>query len=330
VQASADSLGTNFQSHFHARWNHLNDPDVRTLAWLLDAPDLLDPEAPQWQGRVATLGAVDQAVDDWLCMLDQAPAELRHFLGAQPFARLGRHAEKLMAFYLQWQGRLVAHGVQVRAEKSSTIGEFDFLLRDDTAGTALFHWEFATKLYLLEASGDGHQADYFVGPNLADTLGAKIRKIMDRQLLLSQHPAAQNILPAPVTAAQALVKGWLFYHGRTPLQPPGISRAHCRGFWCSLDEFDNLAAEHAILLPRLSWLAPAKTSEAQAQNKNDLRDLLHTHFDNNGMPVLLALLEARDGDMLEVDRGFVVPNDWRNRAAARARHQVSDLFPSRS
>jgi uncharacterized protein len=317
VPASPDIFGTSFQSHFHARWNHLNDPDVRTLAWLLDAPDLLDPEAPQWQGRVATLGAVDQATADWLRALDRAPAELRRFLGAQPFTRLGRHAEKLMAFYLQWQGRLVAHGVQVRAGKDGTIGEFDFLLQSDTAGAAsLLHWEFATKLYLLEASGNGHHADYFVGPNLADTLGAKIRKIMDRQLLLSQHPAAQHVLPAPVSAAQALVKGWLFYHGCTPLQPPGISRAHCRGFWCSLDEFDELAVEHAMLLPRLSWLAPAKTSQAQAQHKNDLRDLLHMHFDGNGMPVLLALMEVRDGDMLEVDRGFVVPNDWRNRAAA--------------
>jgi uncharacterized protein len=329
VQAPTDIPG-NFQAYFHARWNHLNDPDVRTLAWLLDAPDLLDPEAPQWQGRVATLGPVDQATTDWLHALDQAPGELRRFLGAQPFTRLGRHAEKLMAFYLEWCGRLVAHGVQVCAGKGGTIGEFDFLLRDDTPGASLLHWEFATKLYLLEASGDGHQADYFVGPNLADTLGAKIRKIMDRQLLLSQHPAAQHVLPAPVSAAQALVKGWLFYHGQTPLQPPGIARAHCRGFWCSLEEFDALATERVILLPRLGWLAPAKASEAGTQNRNDLRDLLHTHFNGNGMPVLVALLDACDDHLLEVDRGFVVPNDWRCRAAAHAIYQASDLPVSAS
>jgi hypothetical protein len=31
-----------FQQQFHARWHCLRDPHVRALAWLLDAPDLLD------------------------------------------------------------------------------------------------------------------------------------------------------------------------------------------------------------------------------------------------------------------------------------------------
>jgi uncharacterized protein len=318
MQAPTDPPVVTFQAQFHQRWNHLNDQHVRTLAWLLDAPDLLDHDAPQWHGRVATIGLIDDATERWLIGLDREPAELHAYIGLQAFTRLGRYAEKLMAFYLQHQGLLVAHGVQVRAGKNDTIGEFDFLLRrDDT----LLHWEFATKLYLLESSGHGHQADYFVGPNLADTLGAKIRKIMDRQLALSQHPAAQQHLPQPIAAAQALIKGWLFYHGQTPLPvlPSGISRAHCRGFWCTLEELEQAGGQHYIVLPRLNWLAPAKAAREQVLSRAALRVELSRHFENGTMPALVAVLEPHGECMLETDRGFVVPDDWRYRAEQRVR-----------
>lgn len=305
-----------FQAQFHLRWNHLNDPHVRTLAWLLDAPDLLDPHASPWHGRIASLGSVDEKTATWLAELDHAPDELHAYLGLQPFTRLGRYSEKLMAFYLEHQGLLFAHGVQVRAGKSDTIGEFDFLLR---RGDVLIHWEFATKLYLLESSGHGLHADYFVGPNLADTLGVKIRKIMDRQLSLSQHPAAQQHLPQPVAAAQALVKGWLFYHGQVPLTllSQGISGAHCCGFWCALEELDRLPAEHYIMLPRLGWLAPAKVAAQQALSKAALKERLSIIFNDGTTPVMVAVLAPSGDSMLETDRGFIVPDDWRRRAEAR-------------
>lgn len=293
----------------------LNDPHVRALAWLLDAPDLLDAEAPQWRGKVATLPPIDAATRDWLTAQDRAPDELYAFLGLQPFTRLGRYSEKLMAYYLRHRGMLAAHGVQVRVDKGDTVGEFDFLVHGE--GGALLHWEFATKLYLLEPNGGGRQADYFVGPNLADTLGAKIHKIMDRQLSLSSHPAAQAHLPAPVRAAQALVKGWLFYQrGMAPLQPPGISPAHCRGFWCTLDEFDDLPAEQAVMLPRLGWLAPAKLSSAAVPERKSLRGMLEVHFASAGLPVLIALLAERGCCMVETERGFVVSDNWRAQAAS--------------
>lgn len=316
MQMPTERPATTFQQQFHRRWNHLADPHVRTLAWLLDAPDLLDAFAPQWRGRIASLGAVDPRTHDWLVALDRAPAALHAWLDVQPFTRLGRYAEKLMAFYLTHQGTLVAHGVQVRNEKNETIGEFDFLIKQ---GDALIHWEFATKLYLLESSGNGSHADYFVGPNLADTLGAKIRKIMDRQLSLSQHPAAQLHLPQPIAHAQALVKGWLFYHGQTPepVQPQGISSAHCRGFWCEQEELDVPADRRYLILPRLSWLAPARTTVAQSQTRAQIEETLLRHFSQAATPVLIAVLEAQGETMLETDRGFVVPNDWRNRAEAR-------------
>lgn len=305
-----------YQAHFHERWNFLNDPHVRTLAWLLDAPDLLDAQAAEWQGRIASVASPDDSVRAWLAELDADPRELHAWLDIQPFTRLGRYAEKLMAWYLQHRGCLFAHGMQVRSEKSETIGEFDFLLK---RGDGLVHWEFATKLYLLESSGHGCHADYFVGPNLADTLGAKVRKIMDQQLSLSRHPAAVLHLPMPVIAAQALVKGWLFYHGKTPAieRPQGISSMHCRGFWCSLEESEGMGAESYAVLPRLSWLPPARLQPEEGTDRNALREQLARQFEESSAPVLVALLRQEGDLLLETDRGFVVPDDWRSRAEIR-------------
>ncbi|HJV75226.1 MAG TPA: DUF1853 family protein [Noviherbaspirillum sp.] len=326
MQVPTEPFPISHQAHFHRRWNHLTDPHVRTLAWLLDAPNLLDPDAAQWQGRIATLEPVNEKTESWLIDLDRMPAALHAYLNLQPFTRLGRYAEQLMAFYFSHQKILVGHGVQVRTDKNETIGEFDFLLR---RGQELVHWEFATKLYLLESSGHGRQADYFVGPNLADTLGVKIRKIMDRQLSLSRHPAAERHLPQPIVFAQALVKGWLFYQERMPSTerqmnlevelPAGIAQAHCRGFWCPLEELDQLGSENFLVLPRLSWLAPAKAADKDVMGKTALQAVLSTHFRQARTPALVAVLARHGAQMLEVDRGFIVPDDWRNRAESRIR-----------
>lgn len=305
------------QARFHARWGHLQDPHVRTLAWLLDAPNLLDAGAPAWSGRVATLPPPDDATDAWLRALDRAPEALHAALDLHPLTRLGRYAENLMAWYLQAQGRLVAHNLQVRASKGETVGEFDFLVR--AADGALLHWEFATKLYLLEENGAGHEADYFVGPNLADTLGRKIRKIMEQQLSLAQHPAAQAVLPEPVAGAQALVKGWLFYHGSTPqaFTPTGVTAAHCRGFWCTRTELDAHPAPRYAILPRLSWLAPARIAPNEAVTADVLAQQIDARMAVDAAPLLVALLAPGDGCFVECDRSFVVPDDWRERARRR-------------
>lgn len=303
------------QALFHQRFHHLNDPHVRALAWLLDAPDLLDPCEPEWKGKIATLGPMAASTADWLAELDRAPGLLHAQLQVRPFSRLGRYAEQLMAYFLQAQGRLVAHGLQVRNENKRTIGEFDFLLRH-TDG--LLHWEFASKFYLLEAGTAGrHRTDCFVGPNLADTLGKKIRKIIDQQLSLSAHPAAAAYLPGPVAASQALIKGWLFYHVHemNALEPGKVATEHCSGFWCSLSELDQHAWEYCTVLPRLSWLAPARVPQGQAESGSQLKSRLAERFEHDSTPVMVAVLQIDGGgNAVEADRGFIVPDDWKARA----------------
>ncbi|MES2152879.1 MAG: DUF1853 family protein [Pseudomonadota bacterium] len=308
MPAAAD----NYQARFALRWGHLVHAHVRALAWLLDAPGLLDADDPQWQGKVATLAAPTLEVARWLARLDADPSALDGALGPRVHTRLGLYAEKLMAFYFREHGQLVAHGLQVRASRNDTIGEFDFLL--EAGPDALEHIEFATKFYLL--AGEGTRVDSFVGPNLADSLGAKMRKIMERQLALAAHPAAQAVLPRPVARARALVKGWLFYPGAGGQAMAGIEAAHCRGFWCALGAVGALAGNCFVVLPRLQWLAPYR---ACAQQDTLDRAGLQAALSGLEVPALVAVVGAQDGAWIELERGFIVPDDWRARAAQAGR-----------
>ena len=315
MQAPAES----YQERFHRRWGHLRRARVRALAWLLDAPDLLDASDPVWAGRIATLGPVTPETAAWLNRLDLDPTPLDEALGAKVHTRLGLYAEKLMAFYFAQQGRLVAHGLQVRASPNDTVGEFDFLLEDGP--DAVEHIEFATKFYLLDGEG-GQQQDWqlsaLVGPNLADSLGLKMRKVFERQLSLGEHPAAQALLPRPVSKAKALVKGWLFYPAGSWPEMRGIAAGHCRGFWCALDEIDTLAGEEFLMLPRLQWLAPFKAQSATwMMSRAQLHAELSAQFETSSTPVLVSSVRYQPGKIEEIERGFIVPNDWRERAAAR-------------
>lgn len=322
-----------FQVDFHRRWRHLHDPHVRSLAWLLDAPGLLDPGAPRWGGKIATLDLAPLALAQWLAQLDAAPTPLHAYLNLPTVSRLGRYAEKLMAYYFTTHGTLVAHGLQVQAARNDTVGEFDFLLRD---ATDLIHWELATKFYLFEAPGKVEGGDYFIGPNLADTLDTKMEKILQRQLALSLHPAAQAYLPQPVLHAKALIKGWLFYHrdDGSALASSGVAATHCRGFWGTLNEFEQFQDASFTVLPRLSWLAPARVPFDTCMDRQQMGQWLSEHFSKDPMPVMLALIRAEQecfdgGERMgwETARGFIVPDDWRARAGERM--QRAALQPAR-
>jgi hypothetical protein len=306
-----------YQSLFERRWPNLANPHVRALAWLLDAPDLLDPASPHWQGRIASLGVMPPETAEWLAALEQDPIPLESALGTRHYSRLGLYAEKLMAFYFAEHGKLVAHGLQVRANRNDTVGEFDFLLRD---GDDLVHIEFATKFYLLDADAAGAGFNGLIGPNLADTLGAKMRKIFDKQLSLARHPAAQALLPQAVARAQALVKGWLFYpdsNGASAME--GISQPHCNGFWMTLSEAQDLQDGDYVVMPRLHWLAPLKSPSDAGMSKQELLAALAGHMAQIAAPVMVAAMRLDGEWLVEQRRGFIVADDWHAQAAQRRR-----------
>jgi hypothetical protein len=163
------------------------------------------------------------------------------------------------------------------------------------------------------------QADYFVGPNLADTLGRKMRKILDRQLALGEHPAAQALLPEPLSAAQALVKGWLFHRrgSHLDLAQLGISKHHCQGWWCTLNELEAHVGSAGAVMPRITWLAPARLPLNEGIELPLLTSQLHHHFEQDSMPLMVAALRREGDAWLETERGFVVPDAWPQQAVEK-------------
>jgi hypothetical protein len=251
---------------------------------------------------------VSVAVAEWLAALDRDPAALEAALGSTARPRLGLYAEKLMAFYFAAQGQLHAHGLQVRADRTDTIGEFDFLLNDgDGLRTRIRHQVLPARRRC------GQDFNGLIGPNLADTLGAKMRKIFEQQLSLAAIRPRK--LLACRDAAQALVKGWLFY-------PPRPARcrhhpAHCHGFWMT---------RSAGATGRRALCAAAAPAMAGA-----VRLPLAAPAGRRALAELLLALDAagarRAGDgggtgsagewLVEERRGFVVPDVARWRARRR-------------
>jgi uncharacterized protein len=312
---------SNYQALFHQHWHALHDPHARALAWMLTSPNLLADQTTQWGSQIASLVLPDhRSLTQWLVELDQNPTAFHAALNLDTQRRLGHYAENLLRFYLRHRGDLVAHNLQVHDGKHKTIGEFDFLLKMEGG---LLHWELATKFYLLHTlPDDQHQfsTNDYLGPNLADSLGAKMQKIIQQQLALSSHPAAFSVLLQPVVKAQALVKGWLFYHlGAPQAVIQGIAAQHCRGHWCTLAEFLELQADYAQILPRRLWLAPAQCSPDQALDRATLIQEIRLSFERDSSPVMVAALSG-DGDYLnEIERFMVVPDDWAARAAQVSR-----------
>ncbi|MBC3830278.1 DUF1853 family protein [Undibacterium amnicola] len=316
-----------YQDKFHREWSHLNDPHVRALAWLITSPDLLDKESAIWWRQIGSLETPDLSkVRTWLFNLDQHPSTLHEALKIHRFLRLGHYAENLLAFYFAHEGLLYGHGLQVHNEKAETIGEFDYLL---FAQGGLLHLELATKFYLFHQPMTAHEHmrrlpdvyDY-LGPNLNDSLGAKMQKILQRQLILSQHDSARKLIQTRVVAARALIKGWLFYRSSEPKQlVPGIASNHCLGFWWTLAEFEQLAVPYALKLERLQWLAPAQVSLDEVMDKSMILDTLQRYFHTDSTPVLVAIMKKNGDLMQEFCRGMVVPNDWPEKASQMQRIQ---------
>lgn len=308
-----------FQAQFHGRWGRLRNRHARTLAYLISGADLLDLHHPLWENRIVSGQSLlpdDDGARAWLEAIDADDAPLVAAMGNRAYTRLGLYAEKLLAACYDARGMLEAHSLQVQADRTDTVGEFDFLLR---TAAGLLHVELATKFYLLAPD----RADFggFVGPNLGDRFGGKMEKILRGQLMLGRHPAALAALPQPLAGAAALVRGWLFYpddHLAAPLVP-GAAPDHQRGFWRAADEFDS-GGLHAVVLPKMQWLAPAALAHdaPQVLAPGEVRPHLQAYFARQHAPVLVALLVRSEEGWLEARRGFAVPADWPARATAFA------------
>ena len=313
-----------FQQRFHEDWGFLQDAHVRSLAWLLTSPHLLDRNANIWAGALQGPEPLPLTViHDYLSRLDRHPESLHQLIGARPVKRLGLYAEILFLHFLNEFFHVWRHGLQIRDDKGKTIGEFDFLVQQDHG---LVHWELASKFYLFcktEVSPVQPAFGDYLGPNLSDTLEAKIHKMLQHQLRLGQHEFAQSALPEQLLRSQAWIKGWLFYSRNVsgadyPLAD-GIAADHCRGWIWTVSEFERMTDVEGVILERLCWLAPAACAASQIQRQQVLMGQVREHFLRSDTPLLLAEMERDAQRAHEVQRAMLVPDDWFARAQ-RSQH----------
>ena len=248
---------------------------ARELRWLLLSPPLLDPSAGVHPAVIQCFDAAERvAIDAWLAGIDRDPAALVAFIqrpasertglpGRGASLRLGRRAERLMAFFLLHgpTHRLVAANIPLRRAAPqgdrTTLGEIDFLLRD--AQGRGWHWELAVKFFLCTVSGAQARASDFVGPDGAETFDTKLRKLFDRQL--------RHAPPAPWDAdtwtPAACARGRLFYRWGEPVpRVAGLHPQHLQGRWIErsrLLELPDAQAPSWQVVPRNDWMCPRQT-----------------------------------------------------------------------
>jgi hypothetical protein len=320
----------------------LDDGAVRDLAWLIFSPPLLQARPPLGQ-LASPFETVDEAVaiESWLLALDHDAEPLRQAMAAARLTRLGRYAECLLAYFLEHgpAPRLIAANVALR-RAGRTLGECDFLV-ETTSGRRL-HWELAVKYYLHAGGGLRASLADFVGPNLQDRFDLKLARLLGHQLPLSARDEFAALGHAGPWEAQMFVKGWLFYRweegaqdggaqdGARPPVSDDVDPRHAHGFWVTREQWTRFAAQYGsgdmwAELPRLAWLAPRRSLggcggvEVPGLTAPALAERLAQH---SGPTMVAALaLDNRDGrapHWRECARGFVVPDDWPERARAFA------------
>ena len=85
-----------------------------------------------------------------------------------------------------------------------------------------------------------------------------------------------------------------------------------------MGEIAELDDDAFVVLPRLQWLAPFRAAQAtRLMNCAQLHAELEAQFETAPAPVLVAVVRETPGLVEEVERGFIVPNDWRERAQAK-------------
>ncbi|QUJ66540.1 DUF1853 family protein [Photobacterium sp. GJ3] len=170
-----------------------------------------------------------------------------------------------LGFYYQWLWQqliehhpdyeLVGEELQLQ-EGKRTLGAIDFLVYNKIEAQ-LEHWEVAIKFYLA------HQHRW-LGPNSADNLDNKIKKMVEHQLEMANHPAYQAQYAADLgqpVCQRLIVQGRLFehFHQEETGSDLPINPAVQSGRWC----FQSQATGNQLrALTKREWLTPPAFSSS--------------------------------------------------------------------
>jgi len=279
----------------------------RDAHWAITSPDLFTaPDyapSPDWYESL-WLGRSD--CEPW-----PEPADNSAF-------RLGLYFESLWHHLLRdhQNHHLVAHNLRFESH-GRTLGELDLLVQS----RELEHWELTVKLYLCV--GDPNEAHHWVGPNLHDNLKKKREHLQHQQLKRCLEPQIKTQLldqfGREISKARALIKGWAFYplatFANARPQPPFMNPHHLRGWWATVGQLGSWIGDPSLRFKPLEkkyWLSPM--TEHDVADGLPYAQLIDT-LALTSRPRLVAMLNERGG---ELERGFLVSDDWLNQAKSAA------------
>ncbi|MFI0473678.1 DUF1853 family protein [Halomonas sp. HMF6819] len=304
------------QSPLDALSAPLEDAIARDLAWLLDAPDIVELKGYPGRPSRTALG-LTHGEQGWL--LRQKPAI--QALSKKRVTRMGHYHEALWHLLLGQSPntRLLAHNIAIR-ERRQTLGELDMLYRTQ-ANPAPIHLEVAIKFYLgLDEGPDAPDSpNRWIGTGGLDSLARKCAHLHAHQLPLSATPLARNTLRHWLTPRdcpgeigeithQVAMPGVLFYpfHGALP-PPRGATAQHERGRWCHRKEWAALLESAGEV--RLAWLSKpfwmAPPVETAFHPPAALWPQIEACIERFGPQQVM--LKADDGAS---ERVFIVPDAW--------------------
>jgi len=186
-----------------------------------------------------------------------------------------------------------------------TLGEMDFIGRINSID---FHLECAVKFYLRVDTGS--ELSHFIGPGKKDRLDIKYERMLSHQLKLSQTSLGKLTcakLDLAPTLLMFLLQGYLFHPfdefvaSHTTSLHPDINPDHLQGWWLRQSELEKLKfSGYFATMRKPNWLL------CQSVEKMDFKQLSELITETT-RPVLIARLDL-EGE--ELDRGFVVPDNW--------------------
>jgi hypothetical protein len=302
----------------------LQQSSVRDLAWTLIAPPLLLDA--QWLQRHPLAGSrwahEPAKLADWLRQLDKDASTLETWLARSSNRRLGLYYEKFWQFAVQNAPdvQLLAANVAIR-QGANTLGEMDLLSRD---GDGDHHTELACKFFLGPEHACASEPLNWLGPSGQDRLGLKLAHLRQRQLTLSSRSEAQTTLAnlnIQAVQAELWLGGYLFYPWPSGCaMPRGAHPQHLRGHWLYRRQWPEFTAQthpgRWQILPRSRWLAPARADQASSFSLAQLTEQLQTSSHPPSPQLVAQLTLCADGDWHEVQRLFVVSDDWPTAAGA--------------
>ena len=272
---------------------------IRDLQWVANSPSLIRNELGNLQS-LQTLSKSEIDVED-----------LNHFIYQRQTHRVGGYFENLVHY---WQVKqigceLLAHRWKIHQE-SRTLGELDFIFRNTDRVTE--HWEVAVKFY-LHLPTRNNIGSHWIGPDSRDTFEKKINRIFDHQLEMSRY------WPDTVDQRIPFVKGRIYYH---PLEkmptvlPQELNPDHLKGLWLYHHQIEWLDKKtwSFQLLEKPYWLSDIEYCKASVMPNlwsfKEVREKIKRHFLESNHPLHFAIILESESGWREVDRLFIVQNQW--------------------